>query len=271
MKKRFLVIGAVVVCAGILFASCSKNNDKKIQVAYTQAYAPYDFVNDKGEADGFEVAVLKEVNKLIDSYEFQFVATSDEDLLIGVESGKYAVGIKGAWVTDERRKKYIIPNENIAVSIIGIVYRTADSDKIKDIETFAKFSGKLVPISPQSAQYSLMEEYNKEHPDAELKLVPYESFVNNDAYTWVVEGRYDAYLDLKVLFQGTIVSKSGAWHDYLDKLMYAPYKAIPTYPVFNKERQDLADKYDAAIKTLRENGTLTKLSNKYFDEDIFSY
>ena len=56
---------------------------------------PYDFVNEKGESDGFEVAVMKEVAKKLPQYEFQFVPTSDDDLLIGVESGKYTVGTKG--------------------------------------------------------------------------------------------------------------------------------------------------------------------------------
>jgi hypothetical protein len=68
-------------------------------------------------------------------------------------SGKYAAGIKGAWLPEERKKKFIVPETYIGASVIGIAFRTENTDKIKDFESFAKFSGKLVPIPPQSAQW----------------------------------------------------------------------------------------------------------------------
>ncbi len=112
----------------------------EIRVAHTQTYVPYDFVNDKGESDGFEVQVLKAVDELLPQYKFTFVPTSDDDLLIGIESGKYNVGVKGAWFTEERAKKYVFPKNYIAASIIGLTFRAEDSDRIKDMESFAKFS-----------------------------------------------------------------------------------------------------------------------------------
>lgn len=82
---------------------------KEIRVAHTQTFVPYDFVNDQGESDGFEVQVLKAVDELLPQYKFIFVPTSDDDLLIGVESGKYNIGVKGAWFTEERAKNISFP------------------------------------------------------------------------------------------------------------------------------------------------------------------
>ena len=55
-----------VLAAGL--AGCGKSDDKAaaggsdkkkvVNVAFTNYYVPYDFVNDKGEPDGFEVAVM---------------------------------------------------------------------------------------------------------------------------------------------------------------------------------------------------------------------
>jgi len=244
---------------------------KKVLVAHTQTYVPYVYIDEKGQSDGFEVAVLRAIDALIPDYEFEFVGTSDDDLLIGVETGKYTVGIKGIWMNDERKTKYIFPKTYDAASIIGIAFRTENADKIHDLESFAKFSGKLVPIPPQSAQYSVVEDFNRNHPAAQIKLIPSDVFIITDAYTWVVEGRYDAFFDLKLTFQRTVAAKDGAWNRYADKLSYAPYKAIPTYPLFNRNFQDLADKYDVAIKKLINDGTLAKLSLQYFGEDIFKY
>ena len=48
----------------------------------------------KGESDGYEVAVLKAVDEKLADYRFEYTGTSDDDLLIGLESGKYDIGTK---------------------------------------------------------------------------------------------------------------------------------------------------------------------------------
>jgi L-cystine transport system substrate-binding protein len=279
VKIKITKIPALAVLFGLALlapvfakgATESETGVKKVLVAHTQSYYPYVFINEKGQSDGFEVAILREVDKLIPEYEFEFVGTSDEDLFIGVETGKYAVGIKGAWLTEERKTKYIIPETHIAASVIGIAFRTENKDKIHDLESFAKFSGKLVPIPPSSAQWPVVEDFNKKHPNSQIKLVPSDVFIITDAYTWVVEGRYDAFFDIKLSFQDRVEKKDGAWNRYANKLSYAPYRAIPTYPLINKNYPDLAKKYDEVIQTLIKNGTFARLSLQYFGEDIFKY
>lgn len=278
--KKLIILTALIAALGL---SCGKKTEgaasdsaaaggvQKVRAAHTQTYVPYDFINEKGESDGFEVAVLREVDALLPDYEFEFVGTTDDDLLIGIESGKYALGTKGAWITEERKKKYVIPQRNVAVSIIGIVYRKENEADIHDMESFARFSGKLVPIAPQNAQYAIVEDYNAKHPDNQVQLTASDAFVISDAYAWLIEKRYDAFFEIKLSYQKQIEAEDGAWHRYADRLTYAPYRAIPTYPLFNRTQQDLADKYDTAIAALRENGKLKELSQRYFGEDIFQY
>lgn len=167
MKKIILGIAVIALTVTGLFAKeAKKGKVQKVRVAHTNYYVPYDFVNDKGESDGFEVAVLKEIDKLLPEYEFEYYPTSDDDLLIGVLQGKYDFGTKGIWVTEERRKKYTFPKNPIGASVIGIVVRTDTTDKIHDLPSFAKYSGKLVPIGAANAQYTVIDEYNKANPEA---------------------------------------------------------------------------------------------------------
>jgi len=275
MVKKYGFLFLLTIAALVpVFSSGSRDaaaGIPEIRVAHTQNYYPYDFINDAGESDGFEVAVLREAAKLIPEYRFTFTGTSDDDLLIGVESGKYAMGVKGAWLTDERKTKFIIPDTPLAASVIGLAVRTANTDKIRDMESFARFSGKLVPIPPLSAQWTLIGDFNKTHPQTPITLVPSDVYIISDAYTWVVEGRYDGFLDIKLSFDTTVLDKNGAWHRYADRLSYIPYRAIPTYPLINRNYPDLARKYDAAMKILADNGTLRSLSLKYFGEDIYQY
>ena len=268
-----------VLAAGL--AGCGKSDDKAaaggsdkkkvVNVAFTNYYVPYDFVNDKGEPDGFEVAVMKEVAKKLPQYEWKFTGTSDDDLLIGVESGKYQVGTKGIWKTAAREKKYVFPKNNIGASVIGLVIRKENANEIKDMDSFAKFSGKMVPIAPQDARYSVIEQYNKEHPDKQIQLKPSEAFQIADAYSWVLEGRYDAYLEVELSYKNNIEKADAPYHKFADSLTYLRYKGIPTYPLFNKKEQKLADEYDKAVKELKDDGTIDKLEKQYFGESLSQY
>lgn len=271
-----LLAGALAVTAGCggKDKSASQTGDggkKVITVAHTNYYVPYDFVNDKGESDGFEVAVMKEVAKKLPQYEFKFVPTSDDDLLIGVESGKYTVGTKGIWITEPRKKKYIFPKNNIGASVIGLIVRKENSDQIKDLASFADFSGKLVPIASQDARYSVIDDFNKENPDHQIKLVPSEAFQVADAYSWVLEGRYDAYLEVELSYKNNIQKEDAPYHKFNDQLTYIRYKGIPTYPIINKNEQQFADDYDKAIEELRQEGKIAELEQQYFGESLSDY
>lgn len=284
-NKKVLIGAAVVVVAGAIVAVRTTQSkkipttgakakvEKVLQVAHTQSYKPYDFVNDKGESDGFEVQVLKAVDEKLPDYKFNYNPTSDEDLLIGLESGKYDIGTKGAWKTPEREQKFIIPEEKIAASVIGLTYRTADKAKYSNLEDFAKQNGKLIPISPQNAQYKVIEDFNAANPKTPIKLDAADQFTISDAYAWLLEGRYDGFFDIKLSFDNSVLAADGPYHDYASKLSYVPYKGIPTYPIIHKNatNESFAKAYDKAIKDLEADGTLTKLSKKYFGEDVFSY
>lgn len=279
---RYFKIGiaaALIAAAVVGIAGCGKDakdggaaeGKKIVKVAHRSDYVPYCFVNEKNQPDGFEVAVLQEVAKKLPQYEFKYVATSDDDLLIGVESGKYDVGVKGSWYTKARKDKYIFPKHYIAASIIGLTFRKENENQIKDMESFAKFSGKLVPIAPQNAQYAVVEQYNRDHPDNKVNLQPSENFQVADAYTWVLEGRYDAYLNIELNHINNVVKETGKYHKFADKLAYVRHMAIPTYPLFNKKDAQLAADYDKAIEELQKEGKILELENKYFGEDIFKY
>lgn len=277
---KFVITAALigVVAAGL--AGCSKKDSaaagdggkkKVVNVAYTNYYVPYDFVNDKGEADGFEVAVMKEVAKKLPQYEWKFTPTSDDDLLIGVESGKYTIGTKGVWKTAAREKKYLFTDNYIGASVIGLVIRKDEADKVKDMDSFAQYSGKLVPIAPQDARYMVIETYNKEHPDKPIDLKSSEAFQIADAYSWVMEGRYDAYLEVELSYKNNIVKDDAPYHQFNDQLTYIRYKGIPTYPLINKKETKLKDEVDQAIKELRDEGKIAELEQKYFGESLSQY
>lgn len=267
------VLGIALTAAGCggdsAKGGASGNGEKKVvKVAHTPHYFPYDYVNDKNESDGMEVAVMKEVAKKLPQYDFQFVPTSDDDLLIGVESGKYDIGTKGVWKTPAREKKYIFSSQPIAASVIGITIREDEAATVKNIDDFAREGKKLVPIAPQNAQYQVITDYNKAHPDHPINLEASENFQIADAYSWVLEGRYDGFFDIELSYQKNVLDKDAPYKDYRDKLTYIRYKAIPTYALFNKKDKKLAEDVDKAIGELTAEGKLSELEKQYFGEEV---
>ncbi|MFT8321932.1 MAG: transporter substrate-binding domain-containing protein [Bacillus sp. (in: firmicutes)] len=265
-----LVMLIITGCSSGEKASTSSNdNVKKIKVAYVQTAIPITYQDDKGNATGYDVEAMKLVDELLPDYEFEFVPTTDDDLLIGVENGKYNVGIKNAFYTDARAEKYIYPKENIGASNSGLIMRVEDKDIVHDLSDMAKLNKKLIPIAPQDAQYSLVQAYNKENPDNTLKIESSENFVVTEWPIWISEGRYDAWLGVKSVYTATIESEDGPFHNLKDKLIYNGFTATKTYPLFNKKEQAFADAYDTAVVKLKEEGKLNELLVKFLGEDTF--
>ena len=177
---------------------------RKVKIAYAQAARPITFTDEDGNASGYDVEVMRLIDERLPQYEFEFVGTSDEDALIGVETGAYEATVKNVFYTDERAERYIYPKENVGGSNTGLVVRAEDKDHIKDLESLAAAGGKLVPIAPQSAQYALVRAYNEKHPEQAIELLSADDFNLVDAYTWIAEGRYDAFLNLKALYLSLI-------------------------------------------------------------------
>lgn len=253
-------------------AAASKVTAETVTVAFSAASRPLSYVNDAGQPDGYEIQVLREIDELLPQYAFDFIDIPDDsDLLVGVETGKYDLGVKGAWVTDERRQKFIFPQNPIGATTIGLLYRTGNADTYTDLEAFGRAGGRLIPISPQSAQYSVIAEFNEAHPDAAIELVPAEVFDTADAYRWIIEGRYDGYFVTRTGYERTILEDDSPYHQYAEQLSYFTYQALPTWPLFNRENQAIADACDEAFLQLFESGRIDELMKQYLNENTFQY
>lgn len=241
-----------------------------VTVAYSAASRPMSFTDDNGDADGYEVQVLREIDELLPQYDFRFVAIPDDsDLLVGIETGKYDLGVKGAWITEERLEKFVFPQNPVGASSIGLVYRTEDG--YTSLEDFGLAGASLVPIAPQNAQYNVILEYNEAHPNAQIELVASETFSAGDAYRWIIEGRYDGYFATETGYQNNIGAEDSPYHEYIDTLSYFVHEALPTWPLFNRENQVIADAYDEAFHQLLGSGRINEIMIEYLDENTFRY
>lgn len=243
----------------------SAEHPQKVLIGIRQDLFPTSYIDEKGNPSGYDIEIAKKIDELLPQYEFEYEAVSQEALLTGLETGKYSAAVAGFYSNDDRRKKYLFPQECIGGNIIGLLVRNEDSS-IKTLENLHDSGKTLAPIATTSGMYGIIVEYNKEHPDKQIKLVDSDWTDVATEYQWISDGRYDSVLSSKNVNDETI-KKLGLQ----DKLTFNSFTAIKTWSLFNPKETELAAAYDKALKELKEDGFVSQTSTKYFGEDIMPY
>lgn len=275
MNKYFKLVAVGLVSITFL-AACSSGEAstsseggdvRKVKVAYDMASKPISWLDDNGNATGYDVEIMKLVDELLPEYEFEYVGTTSDDLLIGVEQGKFQVGVKNAFWTEERTEKFIFPKEFLGLSSAGLVLKK-ENEHIKSLEDFATAEYSLAPIAANNAQYTVIDEYNKANPNNPVKLDAGDAFTV-DVIQWVNEGRVDGGVIIEGPFQKQVLDETGPYYNLKDEVVYNEFAVIKTWPLFNKKEQEFADAYDKAIKQLQEEKKTNELSTEFYGRDLF--
>jgi ABC-type amino acid transport substrate-binding protein len=264
-QKRIALTGLFILTAFALFGGAKKeapaaDGVKRVVIGLESGSKPLSYLDEKGESLGYEVDVLRAADQLIPEYEFTLELVEDDATQIGLETGKYALIGGGLFRTPEREAKYLLPKAISGVSVINIYVRD-DNNSIQSLDDLA--GKKLVPSSPNGGIYNLLTTYNREHPDNQITITTAEGISLADRFRSVDSGEYEAIvLPNNLGFEGI--------RDELGlrvKAVAKPVQANGTYFALAKDQADLAAKIDAALVTLRENGTLSRLSEKWFGSD----
>ncbi|MEQ8155214.1 MAG: transporter substrate-binding domain-containing protein [Clostridiaceae bacterium] len=248
-------------------ASTEAKTVTKVKVAFDQTIKPISYIDDKGNPTGYDIEAMKLVDEALPDYEFEYIGTTSDDLLLGVQQGKYDVGVKNAFWTQERTEKFLFPKEFLGLSSAGLVLKKSN-ENIKTLSDFASKGLTLAPIAANNAQYTIIDEYNKANPNNQVKLKAGDSFTV-DVVQWVNEGRVDGGVTIEGMFEKQVTAKDGQYHNLANDVVYNEFAVIKTWPLFNKSHQALADAYDKAIKQIKEEKKTNELSTQFYGKDLF--
>ncbi|HWP52043.1 MAG TPA: transporter substrate-binding domain-containing protein, partial [Clostridia bacterium] len=237
---------------------------KKVNVALESGSKPLSFEDEKGNKVGYEVDVLAAVDALIPDYDFNLEFVESDATSIGLDTGKYVLIGGGLYKTKERQEKYLLPDALNGVSLINI-YVHEDDNSIKSLDDLV--GKKVVPSTPNGGIYNLMTSYNAEHPNAPITITTAEGVSVADRFASVDTKQYDAL----VLPNNLGFNEIKAQLNLKVKAVETPVKINGTYFALAKDQTDLAAKVNDALKTLREDGMLAKLSVKWYGVDTIQY
>ncbi|KZY48671.1 amino acid ABC transporter substrate-binding protein [Roseovarius sp. HI0049] len=244
-----------ILLAGLIVASvpAAQAEDAALTVGMSGGYFPFTFVR-QDVLQGFEVDVMNAVGEVAD-LDIQFETMSFSGLIGALDAGRIDTIANQITITPEREAKFAF-TEPYVIDGAQVVTREGN-DTITGVEDLR---GKIVAVNLGSN----FEQLLRDLPFAdEVEIRTYKSNIEQDTAL----GRVDAFVMDRVS-SAQVISQS----PLPLQLAGEPFSEIRNALPFrdDEEGRALRDKVDAALVTLRENGTLTEISEKWFGSDITS-
>jgi len=256
-SRSLLSVLMVLLTAALIFSGCGQKNEdalKRVQkageisFAMSGGYPPFNFYDEKNQLVGFDVDVSKEVAKRL-GVEFKPITTDWSGIIEGLRSGVYD-GILGSMaVTEDRKKKvdFSVPYYYSGAQLV--VQKNSGYHNPEDLK------GKVIGLVTGTT----FEDDAKKLGAGEIKL--YKD--DNQTLLELDSGVVDAVITDRVV--GVNAINKGKFNI---ELLGNPVRSEDIAVAFRKSDSSLRDAVDKILKEMHEDGTLTKLSEKWLKVDI---
>lgn len=250
----FLMAGLLLFVAGCGESESAESTSeyKVMKVGAVPDGFPHTFKEDE-EIKGFNVDIFEAVFGEL-GYEIDWVLTDWNGVLANLQSGKVDTAINFA-ATEERAETYHFtdPYYNSKAVI-------ASSNVDPNVQSLDGLEGKkLASIMGTNFENVLKEHY----PEEKYELVIYES--NDVVYTDVSSGKVDGFIYGREQLLAQISQR-----DIPLQIIGEPFGDQPVAFPFEKtdENDALILEINEVIKNLKEDGTFSEISLKWFDVDL---
>jgi len=257
--QKVIAVGLAAVMSAVLFAGCGtadKADDKgKIVVGLDDNFPPMGFKDDNNEIVGFDIDLAKEATKRL-GREVEFKAIDWSSKEAALKSGRVQVLWNGLDIT-EKRKENILFSEPYMDNRQIIFVRKGTTD-IKDEKSLA---GKVVGTQSASSAEEYMD--NSDFFKNDVKEVKkYSDYVT--ALMDLESGRLDAVVGDEIV--GRYYMQKHA--DKIEAVDVA-VGPVSTFGIgFAKDNQALRDEVQKVLDEMKADGTMAKISEKWFGKDI---
>ena len=238
--------------AGTTAAETAEAAGGTLIVGFDQDFPPMGFVGDNGEYTGFDLDLAKEVaSRLGLEYKAQPIAWDSKDMEL--ESGNIDCIWNGFTITG-REDDYTWTTPYMANKQVFVVANDSD------IKSQADLAGKVVEVqADSSAEAALKENQDLANTFGQLLTTP----DYNTAFMDLEQGAVDA-VAMDVIVAGYQIKQRNADFKILDDSL-----AEEEYGVgFKKGNTELRDKVQGALEEMAADGTLAKISDEWFGEDV---
>ena len=272
MKK--LLAGLLSATMVFTLAGCGSSKDHlatiqdkgEITIGLEGDWQPFSYHDKDDKLMGVDVEVAKNIAKKL-GVKANIVEGKWDGLLTGLSTGTYDLVINGVDITKEREKKFDFSTP-YAYDHTVLVVRNDNTT----ITSFDDLKGKTVGCTNGQAAQTIIEDMAKENGSTYMEL--------GEDYGATVKGVDDLTKCMDLVKSGGVdatINAATSINDYLQTTKDSSFKivdqskestpyAIPM--VKGDDNASLKKAVNKALKELKEDGTLSKISIKYFGEDL---
>ena len=266
MKRNFLSVITLLLMA-LLLISCGgkkegtttkgekQGTERRLRVGTTGTFAPFTFADENGNLTGFDVELAKEIGKRL-NLEVEFVQTPWDSMFLGLESKKFDMIANQVAKNPEREKKYLF-GQGYTVSKIKLIVKKGRTD----IKTMADLIGKRVVVGLGTNYSKILTEYNEKEANNGITIDFYEGNIAA-AMDEVAQGTADATMHNELIVN-YFVKQNGETVELTGDSLQTSLN----YHVFRKDSEELRNQVNKVLDEMRADGTLTKISEKWFGGD----
>lgn len=266
MKKK---LGLLLMVAGMVtLAACSTGDKGKemgsaadkaeVIIGLDDTFVPMGFRDKDGELTGFDIELSQAIFDLTDTkVKFQPIDWAMKETEL--DNGTIDMIWNGYTKTPEREAKVLFTDtymKNLQVLV---------TRKSSDITDFSGMKGKKLGAQEGSSGYNTFNSEPEVLKDlvADNEATLYASF--NEAFIDLEHKRIDGLLIDRVYAEYYLTS-TGKADQY--NVIDSPFEQEDFAVGVRKGDQALADKINAGLKELQDNGTFAEISMKWFGEDV---
>lgn len=258
---RLLILMMLIISLSGCGTITKENNGKKVvKVALSaEVNPPYLYTDSDNKPVGYDMDYMKELEKKLPQYDFQYEFGEEESNVVGIGVGKFDMGINWFFKTPEREQKFLYQKEPYVYSLTTLIVH----NDTNDIETLDDLQHKsLTPMSPSGGLYSILTGYNKTHKN-QIDIDEIHKVSNGENFKMIESKRRDAMF-LNLTTYQAIQKELNA-----DVKVGGVVSKESVHILYNNKNTQLQKDIDKATKELKEDGTLEELSKKWFGFNIF--
>ncbi|WP_371864345.1 cystine ABC transporter substrate-binding protein [Pseudomonas sp. Irchel 3E13] len=248
-----IVLGASVLSQAIAGEQLQTIKDKGvINIGLEGTYPPFSYVDADGKLTGFEVELSEALAKQL-GVKAKVQPTKWDGILAALESKRLDVVVNQVTISEERKKKYDFSKPYTVSGIQALILKKKAAEL--NINAAADLAGKKVGVG-LGTNY---EQWVKQDvPKADVRT--YED--DPSKFADLRNGRIDAILiDRLAALEYAQKAKD-------TELAGAAFSRLESGIALRKGEPELLDAINQALDKLRADGTLAKLSEKYFGADV---
>ena len=245
-------------------AATNTATPQEIVIATAADPRPFTYFDKDQQLTGYDIEVARKVFSQLPQYHVSFTATEFTSIVAGLDADRFQVGANNFAENPQRKEKYIFSQP-----IFENQFVIATNAKNSNIHSFHDLLGKTSEVNPGVNFTTALEKYNTRNQDNPVKLQYTESEL-----LLILQNVESGKTDFQLIDKSMLEQYINEYHLKLNiiplskedsSLIGSPF----SYFLIAKSKtgEKLVSDINAQLKKLTADGTLSAISNKYFNGD----